>query len=545
MPRRTTPGAGQLGLRGGAIGALIVTLAGGLVVGLQPSPAGASDASKAATYRPMTRYWPGKTFVDTHGRTWHSDRVLRPGGQVQHHKNMALLRHHPLFRLGRVGTTSYRVPVAGAGSYRIDIRYLVCVSGKCKIQQKSNYVTTAGATHLLVKQPSAARTYGTSTIVISKSTKSPNSIIAPTRKSNGSLSAPSTSSSSSSTLSTARTPAASPTTTTPTAGSASSAAPTTLSASAATAVQIPQNIVSSSSIWRQDISQAPLAANSAAMAQNLAAQVKDNYGGVAAFNAYDYNTSFYSVSAAQATTTLRFSNCQNKSYTPSGLFGAGGQFVDVPIPTNALVATGNDGELTIYRPSTDQLWDFWKAGKDAHGWYACWGGRIDKVSQSDGIFKNGFGASATGLASELGAISLGDVNRGVINHAVALAVISPAAWYNFSWPAQRSDGPGSSSDTSAIPEGSRLRLNPSINVDALHLTPLAKMIAKAAQKYGFIVTDKSGAVAVGTESGRPTSQITGSDNPWVKILGGTPPYSVMANFPWSGVQVLPKDYGKH
>ena len=61
-------------------------------------------------------------------------------------------------------------------------------------------------------------------------------------------------------------------------------------------------------------------------------------------------------------------------------------------------------------------------------------------------------------------------------------------------PAQRSDGSNRSDD--AIPAGTRLRLDPSVDVADLGLSPVAAMIARAAQTYGFIVTDKSAAVAV-------------------------------------------------
>ena len=53
--------------------------------------------------------------------------------------------------------------------------------------------------------------------------------------------------------------------------------------------------------------------------------------------------------------------------------------------------------------------------------------------------------------------------------------------------------------------GTRFRLDPSVNVDKLQLHPVAKMVARAAQTYGFIVTDQSGAVAVVTAPPRRVS----------------------------------------
>ena len=69
------------------------------------------------------------------------------------------------------------------------------------------------------------------------------------------------------------------------------------------------------------------------------------------------------------------------------------------------------------------------------------------------------------------------------------------------------------------------------------------MIAVAAQKYGFIVNDKGGAVAVIAEDGTSTAAVTGT-NPWTTLLNGVPSYSMMRNFPWDRLQALPRDYMK-
>ncbi|MGI4893805.1 MAG: hypothetical protein ACRYF3_01675 [Janthinobacterium lividum] len=302
---------------------------------------------------------------------------------------------------------------------------------------------------------------------------------------------------------------------------------------------------SNTSVWRQNISTAPLNSNSAALVSNLSAQVATYYGGTAATNITQYNTSIYTVSADQAKVNVNWDNCQKKAYTPKGLLGDGGQFSAVPIPDTAVPATGTDAQLTVYSPQTDQLWEFWKAKKVNGAWQACWGGRIDNVSTSYGYFSNGFGASASGLAVSAGSVGIREAQAGHVDHALSLAIPDIMNYKTFSWPAQRSDG--NSMDPNAIPAGMRLRLDPSVNVDALNLHPIAKMIAKAAQNYGFIVTDKSGAVAVSTESGAAVKADTGVD-PWdaLRTVNGkmTPTYLIMKNFPWDKMQAMPVDFGK-
>jgi len=206
-----------------------------------------------------------------------------------------------------------------------------------------------------------------------------------------------------------------------------------------------------------------------------------------------------------------------------------------------VAAAGTDGQLSIYSPQTDQLWEFWIAKKVGGTWSACWGGRLDGVSHSQGFFPDTFGASASGLALTGGTIGIEDVRSGSIQHALALHLPNTGIWNEFSYPAQRSDG----NDTSAgrVPEGTRLRLDPSIDVSKLNLTPIAAMVAKAAQTYGFIVTDRAGCTAVVAESPAAVVAATGVD-PWKALMGSTPDYAIMKGFPWASLQALPKDYGK-
>ena len=296
------------------------------------------------------------------------------------------------------------------------------------------------------------------------------------------------------------------------------------------------------SVWSTEVRSAPVSADSAATVAYLAASVHDRYGGVAAFNEGRFSNSYYVADAGIPRVDVAFNDCQDKGYVPDGLTGPGGQFSGVPVPADAVAAPGTDKMISIFSPDSDQLWEFWEMEHQADGrWSACWGGRIDMVSQSPGYFSGGFGATATGLSATGGMVSLRDVRTGRIQHALSLVVPNAATYRRVSWPAQRSDG--WDTNPAAVPEGTRLRLDPSVDIDALGLTPVAAMIARAAQTYGFIVADKGGAVAVVAEHGADERALTGHD-PWDDLLGGAPSYLVMKGFPWERLQALPQDYGK-
>lgn len=294
------------------------------------------------------------------------------------------------------------------------------------------------------------------------------------------------------------------------------------------------------SFYTQDISTAPLAADSAEIAANLAAQVSGAWNGVAGVNAYRYNTSFHRVPADQPKVRVGFSDCQSKGYTPWQLYDGPKHFVDVPVPADARAATGTDAEMSIYDPAADKIWEFWQMRRTSDGgWEACWGGRLDDVSTKQGYFDAPFGATATGLVMAGGMIGIDEAKAGKIDHAMYLGVID-ARRFAQSWPANRNDG---NSDAAHVPtQGQRLRLDPTIDVDRLGLTPFGTMVAKAAQTYGFVVSDRAGAVSVITESGRRVEAEAGR-NPWDVLLGG-PDYSALQGFPWQRLQALPVDYGR-
>lgn len=297
----------------------------------------------------------------------------------------------------------------------------------------------------------------------------------------------------------------------------------------------PYPTFASDNVFEVEVTQAPVDRRSDAMIENLLGQIEPHYNGIAALNVHEFHQSLWVAQDSTPPVTVRFEDCQDKGYVPDDLFNGRRQFVDVPIPPGAQPAEGSDRTLSVWSPSQDRLWEFWIAQKEPEGWSACWGGRIDEVSQNRGYFTAPFGASASGLVTVGTMITVPEARERNIEHAMALTLIAPARWDRVRYPAQRSDG--YSTDPAAIPEGARLRLDPQVDVESLGLTPLGAAIARAAQRYGFIVVDQAGAVAVITESGQATQARTGTD-PWPRILGDVPAHEQLRNFPWERMQVL-------
>jgi hypothetical protein len=217
---------------------------------------------------------------------------------------------------------------------------------------------------------------------------------------------------------------------------------------------------------------------------------------------------------------------------------------EVPIPPDAKPAQGTDATLAVYQPSTDKLWEFWRASHTESGWQAAWGGAIQNVSKNRGVYdseawagaKPWWGSSASSLSIAGGLITFEDLAHGSIDHALAIAIPDVRAGVSSS-PAQRTDGTSTSS--LALPEGAHLRLDPSLDLAKLKLPPLTLMIARAAQRYGIFVRDRAKVIHFFAEdpSNLPTNPYLGKSG----YFEGESPGKLLAAFPWSHLQLLSMD----
>jgi hypothetical protein len=222
-------------------------------------------------------------------------------------------------------------------------------------------------------------------------------------------------------------------------------------------------------------------------------------------------------------------------------YGPRRAFQAVPLPPDAQPARGADRHLTVWQPSTDRLWEFFGLERQPDGWHALWGGAIRNVSNSPGYYTSGswpgarfyWGATATSLPVAGGVITIDELRGRRIDHALALNIKRVRAGA-FSWPAQRSDGQTPGEDQ--IPEGARFRLDPNLDIDALGLHPVTTAIARAAQRHGLVVRDKSTTVAVYAEDPTPYG-----DDPYPDLLAPHYPGHVdrlLQEFPWDHLQLL-------
>jgi hypothetical protein len=108
-------------------------------------------------------------------------------------------------------------------------------------------------------------------------------------------------------------------------------------------------------------------------------------------------------------------------------------------------------------------------------------------------------------------------------------------------PATKSDGPDTSPD--AIPQGSRLQLNPSFNCGAIS-TPGIRAYCRTAQKYGIILMDTTPvhALTIYQEDVKDNTPATG--NPLAGGIGAPMPTGRRwRRFHWTSSGWLPRSDG--
>jgi hypothetical protein len=254
-------------------------------------------------------------------------------------------------------------------------------------------------------------------------------------------------------------------------------------------------------------------------------------------NTTQYSVPIYTVAADQPELPVRL-------ISPDAAPALRSAWSAVPLPAGARPASGTDGHLVVWQPSSNRLWEFWRLRRGAGGWQAAWGGAIDDVSHSSGTYGSAawpgatrwWGASASSLSIVGGLITFADLRRGRIDHALSISLPLVRKGV-FAAPAKRTDG--ESTNPHSLPEGAHLRLNPKLDLAKLQLSPFTRMVAEAAQRYGIFVRDHAPEVIFDAQA--PSS--TGAD-PYAGAHGyfeNKTPIELLSEFPWQRLQVLRSD----
>ena len=166
----------------------------------------------------------------------------------------------------------------------------------------------------------------------------------------------------------------------------------------------------------------------------------------------------------------------------------------LPVPVGALPAAGTDAQMIMINPATGDEWGASNLQKTSTGWRAWnayhyntrWNGVPPKDRSGRPFFLRG-----AGVPYLAGLVRPCEIARGRIDHALAFANDFPTPRHVY--PATKSDG--KSTNEAAMPEGSRLQLDPSLDESTIRgwgCVDACLTVARALQRYGMILIDASG-----------------------------------------------------
>ncbi len=212
-----------------------------------------------------------------------------------------------------------------------------------------------------------------------------------------------------------------------------------------------------------------------------------------------------------------------------GMAGKAPVLSPVPIPISAQPDPASDGHMAIVDPKAGCEYDFFQASKSSQGaWQAAWANSTSLAGS--GIFRRlSPGARASGFALTAGLIFPIELRNGQINHALAIAVPNTRRGSPVP-PATRSDGRTQAPE--GIPMGARLRLDPTLDLSTLHLSPYKQTIARALQVYGAFVVDTGGSVSL-----YAVNRVAYRDDPYAGVLPSDK-YISLDDIPLDRFQVL-------
>jgi len=196
------------------------------------------------------------------------------------------------------------------------------------------------------------------------------------------------------------------------------------------------------------------------------------------------------------------------------------------IPANTTPDPRYDGWLSVIDRENGMGYDFWRARREGDGTISYQFGKAWTLdgpgfSRPIGVDpERAVGARGSGLPLFAGVIGPVEVERGEINHALAISVPGLAR-RNFVQPASVTDGVG---NRKSLPAGARIRLRADIDIDRPALRKLkgtrrrsADAILTALRTYGAIVVDRAVVPTLYAPLGTSSKLIRGSELAWLRL----------------------------
>jgi hypothetical protein len=180
----------------------------------------------------------------------------------------------------------------------------------------------------------------------------------------------------------------------------------------------------------------------------------------------------------------------------------------VRVPKGARPDPGSDGHIVLIDADAGLSYELFRAKRSGDKWTGAGGARVD-YRDGDGGTGPVEGAVAAHTSLLAGLIRPDEIRRGHIDHALQMTLPgigtgAPRCPADYSV--------DTVTDADAPPEGIVYQLDPAFDVESSGLSRIAKIVARALQRYGAVVVDNGGQIAF-----RAENFVGKSSDPWRKL----------------------------
>jgi hypothetical protein len=266
-----------------------------------------------------------------------------------------------------------------------------------------------------------------------------------------------------------------------------------------------QQLFPSDNPWNQNIANAPVAANSTAIINNIVS----NNGGVDGQLHPDFGQDYHDSSDLYGIPyNVVHGNSTPKVQVVIDAYASESDIESAPIPTNAVlegdlqnapvagVDNRGDSHLLVYDVDNNIGYEFYRASRPSENTDGQWHADQETVwNYSTNTFRTlGYtSADAAGLPILPGlvrpdeALPVSQGGQGAIDHAIRFTLQNNDILNQFLYPASHTANAGNNNPAVEPPMGTRFRLKASVDISTLN--PESQIIARAMQDYGLILAD--------------------------------------------------------
>jgi hypothetical protein len=271
----------------------------------------------------------------------------------------------------------------------------------------------------------------------------------------------------------------------------------------ASASLLSSNLFPADNPWNQNISQAPVTTNSAAIISKIGnGRFHPDFG-----QDYRATNGLYGIPY-----NVVHGNTAAKIHVVIDAYADQSDIQNCPVPANAVIegdmdngptvglANRGDSHLLVWDEDSNILYEFYQASRPSENadgqWHAdsetIWDMKTNSFRTLGWTSADAAGLPILpGLARPDEGLPVAQGGQGIIRHALRFTLPNAVILNQYLFPGSHTANPGNNTRSNQPPMGARFRLKSSVDISTMN--PQARVIAQAMKDYGLIVADNGSA----------------------------------------------------